>query len=91
MEKQFLLAFDLQVCEAATLHGELSCFLWFLFTFRWKALICDQMDYDHISSFHAFLSITVKFLNVFLEQEKHIPELITNSMDTLTQYLCTLI
>lgn len=58
---------------------------------RLEVLICDQMDYYHFRSFHAFLSIDVKFLHVFLGKKKDIPELIINSMDTLTQYLCTLI
>lgn len=27
--------------------------------FRWEALICDQMDYYHITCFHALLSVPI--------------------------------
>lgn len=61
LKHSWTLSFDLQCFEAATFHAELSYFLWFAFS--WKALICDQMDYYHISSFHAFLSVAAKSLN----------------------------
>lgn len=73
MEK-FLPAFDLQCCEAATFTWRAAVFPLISalaeMALRLEVLICDQMDYYHFRGFHAFLSIDVKFLHVFLEKKK---------------------